>query len=200
MAGKRDRKLKNYLVSNDIQLRIIASTLLYMMVVIMLTGVVVLYPLVLDMFYNPDLEIQYRAALTMLGSVKRLVPAVLAILALGFIHQLIITHRICGPLVNFTNTFRRISEGDLTRKIILRHGDYLKKECRSINEMIDGLAEKIMRIDKNHRRLKELLDKTLEHSKNPDARNMIKESLEILRKEAEATEADIVRFKLKFES
>lgn len=196
MAGKSDRKIKNYLISNDIQLRIIASTLLYMMIVIMITGVVVLYPLVQDMFYHPDIEIQYRAALALVSTVKRLVPTVLAILALGFVHQIIITHRICGPLVNFTNTFRRISEGDLTRKITLRHGDYLIKECQSINGMIDGLAEKIRRIDENHHRLKELLASMMEHAKNPEAREMIKESLEILHREAEANALDIVQFKL----
>ena len=36
---------------------------------------------------------------------------------LSIISQLWITHRICGPMVNFCNAFREISRGDFLKRI-----------------------------------------------------------------------------------
>ena len=68
-------------------------------------------------------------------------------------HQILITNRICGPLANFSHTFKRLAEGDLTRKVYLRQRDHLKKECTKINEMIYGLSCILKRLMENHRKL-----------------------------------------------
>ena len=126
MPSRRDRKLRNYLISNDLQLRVIFMILLHMLLVAIIAVGFSLSPFIQDMLFAQDLEIQYHAAQMFLHLIKRLIPAVAAIFLLVFFHQVIITHRICGPLVNFSNTFTTIAQGDLTRKIYLRKGDYLK--------------------------------------------------------------------------
>jgi nitrate/nitrite-specific signal transduction histidine kinase len=50
-------------------------------------------------------------------------PSMVVLFAFFFIHQLFITHRILGPLVNFTHAFQRVSHADFTSKVTLRKGD-----------------------------------------------------------------------------
>ena len=128
MTATNHRKLRNYLLSNSIQLRVILIMLLHMLLVLATTMAVTLSPLVKDMLFSTDLQVQYQAAQRFLEMVRTLIPAVAAIFLLVFLHQVVITHRVCGPLVNFSNTFKRIAEGDLTRTIRLRRGDYLSAE------------------------------------------------------------------------
>ena len=120
---KSKRKIRNYLLSNDAQLRFIVPNLFWMLLIIIATMGVVLSPLMIDMFLSENIEIQYRAAITFLSFIKRLVPTIISMFVLIFIHQVIITHRICGPLVNFSNTFKKMDEGDFTRKVTIRADD-----------------------------------------------------------------------------
>lgn len=184
MAELYDRKLKNYIVDWDLQIRMIAHSLIYMFIIAIVTVTLILYPIVCDMIFSEDLDIQYRAAQTFLMVVKRLVPALLVILALYTLHQIIITHRICGPLVNFSQTFRRLAEGDLTRKVYLRQGDYLRKECQKINDMIDGLSVILKRIMTNHQKLISSLEDISSHVQDLDTKEKIVSSLELVKSDA----------------
>jgi nitrogen fixation/metabolism regulation signal transduction histidine kinase len=170
-----------------------------MLLVVIVTVGVVLGPLIVDMLMTEDLEVQYRAAQTFITLIKRLVPAVFAIFVLVFIHQILITHRICGPLVNFNNTFKKVAEGDLTRKIFLRQGDYLREECKRINEMVDGLSSHIMRIGDNHKRLIQLLEDILSRVDDPDACLKLDETLEIIKNEAKLVAEELQIFRIEKE-
>ena len=127
MAQKYKRKWINYIVDWDLQFRIISQSLIYMFFIVLITVGVILSPLIYNMVFSTNLDVQYQSAQTFLVLVKRLVPAIIVVLVLFTVHQIIITHKICGPLVNFSHTFKRLAEGDLTRKIYLRQGDLLKK-------------------------------------------------------------------------
>jgi len=143
------RKLKNYLVNKNDQLRIALQTLIYMSLIVLITMAVILYPSMADIFYSQDLNIQYRASQSFLLLLNRLVPTIIIIFILVFLHQIVITHRIWGPLKNFTNTIEVIGSGDFTRKVIPRKRDYLKEECRQINNMVDGLTKLVSNIRTN---------------------------------------------------
>ena len=96
------RKLKNYLINRYDQLRVALITLIYMSVVVILTLVIVLNPYFSGIFFSENIEIQYRASQAFILLVNRLLPAVVIIFILVFLHQIFITHRIWGPLVNVT--------------------------------------------------------------------------------------------------
>ena len=140
MAEKNRRYKKNILVNKGLQFRIAMMNLLYMFVVMIVTSGVILFGPLYTMFMSSDLNAQYAAANNFLFLARQLIPATMCVFLLLFIHNLFITHRICGPLVNFSHTFRKIAQGDLTRKVTLRKNDYLKNECDMINAMIDGLS------------------------------------------------------------
>ncbi|MFH0812743.1 MAG: methyl-accepting chemotaxis protein [Pseudomonadota bacterium] len=190
------RKWRNYLINQEIQLKIVLTNLVYMVIVIMISLAVLLSPLMHDMFFSNDLDVQYQAAQTFLTLVKRLVPAVVIMFILIFVHQILITHRICGPLVNFTHTFKRIAEGDLTRKVILRKGDYLRDECEKINEMVDSLSRFIANVRTDSDKLVLLLEEVMGKVEDFDTKKKIAEALAIVKQEALLVKKDLSIFKI----
>lgn len=196
MASRKDRKLRNYLINRDIQLRVISANLLYMAAVVMITMAIVLSPLMVDIFFSKDLSVQYQSSQTFLMLIQTLIPALALMLFLIFIHQLLMTHRICGPLVNFNNSFKRIAQGDLTRKVFLRQGDYLTEECSRINEMIDGLADLITRFRGSHSRLIMELEDILGRVEDINTRKDIENVLAEIKNQAITVQADLSVFRL----
>jgi len=104
--------------------------------------------------------------------------AFIAILFLALIHNILANHKLCGPLVNFSNTFKKIAQGDLTRKVFLRRYDFLKTEANQINEMIDFLSDHITAIKKDNDRLLSVLKEVdtgkMEKNKYENALNTVK--------------------------
>lgn len=192
---KSRRKLKNYLFSNDVQLRIIVPNLLWTLLVIIATLGVVLSPLMIDMFLSDDIAIQYRAAIIFLSFIKRLIPTIIAIFVLIFIHQVIITHRICGPLVNFGQTFKRMADGDFTRKVTIRADDYMKNDCENINKMIEGLSYILTKVSGSNDKLIESVEKIMNRVDDIKTRDQVLEALELLKREAENVKEDLKDFK-----
>lgn len=190
------RKIRNLFTHRDLQLRIILNSLVYLFLVLLVTLIVTLSPFMYDMFLSQDMNVQYQAAQTFLLVFKRLAPALAGMFVLAFIHQAVITHRVCGPLVNFTNTFRRVAKGDLTQKVTLRKGDFLKNECRKINTMIEQFAQLVSRVKNDHEKLVLLLEDILKQAADVDTKKKIEKTLDIIRREALFVSEDLSRFTL----
>ena len=140
MKPDNKRKLKNYFVDRDLQIRVVAYGMIYMTAVVLITVAVILFPIAREMDWADNLEVRYYAAQTFIFLTTKIIPAAAVIILLYIFHLIAITHRICGPLVNFTHAFRRVGGGDLRQRIHIRQGDYLKKECGRINDMIRELS------------------------------------------------------------
>lgn len=48
----------------------------------------------------------------------------LLILMIAAAHQILLSHRFCGPLVNFGQRFDKMKQGDFSRKVHLRKNDF----------------------------------------------------------------------------
>ena len=190
------RKLRNYLINKDLQLCLIRNNLFYMLLCVIVTVSILLYPLIHDMMFLPDIESQYHAAQTFLLLVKWLVPAILIVLVLFMGHTIIATHRICGPLVNFTHTFDRLAQGDLTRKVYIRKGDYLKSECERINLMIEGISGIITRLFDDYKKLMSTLQILNEQAKDTEIKEKLESSLKIIRQDVEYVSDTLSGFKV----
>jgi len=190
------RKLSNYLINKDLQLRLIRNNLFYLLLCVIATVSILLYPLIYEMMFLPDLESQYRAAQTFLLLVKWLIPAIVMVLIFFMGHTIIITHRICGPLVNFTHAFDRVAQGDLTGKVYIRKGDYLKSECNRINLMIDGIAGIINRLFTNHNQLLATLQSLNEQANDTLTKEKLESSLKIIRQDVDYASDTLSRFKV----
>ena len=158
-AVANQRKFKNYFISNKVQLHLVVTNFAYMFIVMLIIAFAILIPFYHDMLESNELHIQQISAAIFIVLIERLYVALIAIFLLAFVHQIVISHRFCGPLVNFVNTFKRISQGDLTRKVFLRRNDFLKNEASQVNEMIDSLSRLIAVLNKDNRLLIAALDK-----------------------------------------
>lgn len=192
-AKTHRRKLRSYFINKTIQLRIAITNLTYMILVVSVVIVTVLAPFYLDSFESLELCRQYLSAKLFIVLLERLAIAVGVLLLVAFIHQIVMSHKFCGPLVNFVNSFRKLSEGDLTRRIYLRRYDFLKDEARHLNEMIDGLSNKIAAIKKENK----LLVSTLEKATYTDANRQVdSEVLKEAKTRAAACQKMLSNFKL----
>ena len=137
---KRVRKLHNYLIAKDIQLRIVITNFLYLCLISLVLVLAVLSPYFYDIFKNDELWVQYLSAKTFLVLLDRLVIALPLILVISFIHFIVLTHRFCGPLINIKNTIQEVARGNFTRRVFLRKNDFLKEEAATLNHMVDQLS------------------------------------------------------------
>lgn len=196
MTPSYKRNLSNFLINRDLQLRLIRNNLFYLLLCVIATASILLYPLIHEMMFVADLESQYRAAQTFLLLVKWLIPAVVIVLILFMGHTIIISHRICGPLVNFTHAFDRMAQGDLTGKVYIRKGDYLQSECDRINLMLDGISGIISRLFTNHNQLLVNLRSLNEQTQEELTKEKLESSLMIIRNDVERASDTLSRFKV----
>jgi len=196
MAGSNKRKIRNYIINRDLQFRMILTNLIYMLFIVLTTVAVILSPLISDMFISQDLGLQSRAAREFLAVIKRILPVEIILFILISLHQLLITHRILGPIKNFTNTLKSISRGNLTRKVSVRQSDYMGREGEEINHMIEALSHLILRFKNNHDKLVSALKETTRHIEDVDARRNVDEALQIAKRETEFVTEDLALFEL----
>lgn len=163
-----NRKIKNYMIMKEVQLKIAITNLVYMLLLLAVIVLTILSPLYLDIFQSIELCNQYFSAKMFIVLLERLAYSLVILLILAFIHQIIITHKLCGPLVNFRNTFKKISEGDLTRKIFLRRHDFLQNEARHVNEMVDALSSFVSKIKNENRLLRSTLEEATSGGMDPE--------------------------------
>jgi methyl-accepting chemotaxis protein len=152
------RKWRNFLIHNDIQLRLALHHLIFLLIVIGVVVVTALVPLYSGFQGSDNVWSQYFSAKFFIVIINRLMIASIGILIFGFIYHVIVTHRFCGPLVNFGHTFHQITQGNLTRKVYLRRKDFLKKEADQVNNMIDSLSRNINDIKQYNHLLQEKLE------------------------------------------
>ncbi|TFG38483.1 MAG: methyl-accepting chemotaxis protein [Syntrophobacterales bacterium] len=200
MKSDDKRSFKNYLVKKDLQLRIVLNSSLYMILIVIVTAMVVLFPLITEMVFSENMEVQYQTAQIFLTLVTWLLPAVIVVILLFIAHHIIVTHRICGPLINFSNTLKKVGEGDLTRKVYLRQGDYLKHECDEINGMIDGLSAILNQISEDQKTLISDLEGLTENIESLDTPDKIRTSLNAIKGEARRVSDSLALFTLEEEA
>lgn len=180
MGQHNQRKLRNLFTRNPFQTRIILTSLIFLMIILFLVFLVIFSPSIHRLATSTDSDIRYQEAQFFLQIFARLLP-LLPFLVLTFVAYLVvITHRICGPLINFNHTFRKITEGDLRRKIFIRKNDYLREEAELINTMIDGLTLKIEGLRNDRREICRLLETVREETPEETVRQRIKETIALL--------------------
>jgi nitrate/nitrite-specific signal transduction histidine kinase len=163
---KRVRKIHNYLIAKDIQLRIVITNFLYLCLISLVLVLVVLSPYFYDIFSDDELWVQYLSAKTFLVLLDRLIIALPLIFVISFIHFIILTHRFCGPMINIKNTIQEVARGNFTRKVYLRKNDFLKEEAATLNHMIDQLSGYFDDIREENTSLLAMIEEKLAASKH----------------------------------
>jgi methyl-accepting chemotaxis protein len=66
------------------------------------------------------------------------------------LHNIVVTHRVAGPLFRFRRYMRGVGQGDLSAGIRIRKADYLHKEAKAASRMVDALREKVVYIEERY--------------------------------------------------
>ncbi|MBN1905374.1 MAG: hypothetical protein JW927_09775 [Deltaproteobacteria bacterium] len=154
-SDQNNRRIKNLLVNQGIQHRVIAVNLLFMILVIFIT-MLIIYSHLLEREYGSEAIWKFAfGEFTISLSLKLILLYLLLALTffISIIAQLRMTHRVCGPLVNFCNTFNKIYSGDLLGRVQLRKKDLLKKEAEAFNEMVNRVCELVNELKMENERL-----------------------------------------------
>ena len=130
----------------------LANLALMLLIFIVILGEV-LVPFYHEMFKIDDIYAQHYSAKFFIVLLDRISLALFAVLLISLIYQMIINHKFCGPLVNFSHTFKKVAQGDLTRKVYLRRYDFHKNEAAQVNDMIDFLSDHIKTLKRDHEQL-----------------------------------------------
>ena len=162
-SQKNKRKIRNLLVKFRTQNRVIVVNLLFMMLVLVLTASII---------YTHLNESETGAAgilnfplgdLNISLSLKLIFLYILLLLTflLSIICQLWMNHRVCGPLVNFCNTYKRIAGGDYIKRIRLRKDDLLQEEAEQFNEMVAQISELVNELKTENEKLHSAVEDTV---------------------------------------
>ncbi len=187
------RRLKNYLIANKVHFKMMLTNFVYTALILVVIIVGVLIPFYHDIYKIKDVYSQHYSAKYFIVLLDRLSLGIIVVLLISLIHQIIVNHKFCGPLVNFKHTFEKMSQGDFTRKIYLRQYDFLKNEAAQVNDMIDSLSEHIMSIKKDHDRL---LSTLKEVSESEMEQAEYQNTIEMLRKQADIGHKHLSVFKI----
>ena len=137
----KTRRQKYSIVDRSLQYKVLAIIISYSLVIILFLAICLFVPDILSMS-NKELswEIRAAAAERLLTLHSRVWPAIIAMVCVLGLHSVRIFHRLIGPLYRFRWAFAKIGEGDLSFRVQIRKNDYLQREKKTLNEMMDALA------------------------------------------------------------
>jgi methyl-accepting chemotaxis protein len=157
--GMKHRR-RRYLIDKRLQLRLVIYNATYFLVTVAIIGLGLLLPLVLDL-YNPNLSIvqQGEVADKILYLHARLGPVLLVILLALCVHSVFVSHKIAGPLYRFRATFKQVAQGDLSKGVKIRRGDFLLNEQAKIEEMIESLRSRLTNISNEQAEIEQVINR-----------------------------------------
>jgi len=168
-----NRRWKNFLIRKDVQLPIIAANLGLLAVVVGVLIAVLLSPFYYDMLVAEDPWAQNISGNLFLVLLQRTSLALFLILIAAMIHQIVLSHRIFGPLVNFNHAFEKMARGDFSRKVYLRKHDFLKAEAEQLNAVIDRLNSDRQSLDEQLDQIRATLALLAQNEVSPSAAQLI---------------------------
>ena len=191
------RKLRNFFISKETQRPLVVAHITYLVLVTAVIIATMLSPLYFDIFSTNELWVKHFSAKMFIILIERTAFAGLFVVILSFFHFIVLTHKLCGPLVNIGNTIRRITAKDFTRMVYLRKGDFLEKEATQINKMMEELSGSLEIIRKENSLLIEDLESSeMEFRKHA----VIREKLKGLQDRAQRCRIQLENFQLPGES
>ena len=145
--SKKQRKIKNFLINPQFQLRYILFTSLWGLILVALNAIV-FYTFIsenYEVFIELN-DITDDAKQVLYQELYRIIYILIGISSLFLIivalFGIVLSHRIAGPMYKFKKTFNEIAKGNLDLRIHLRPKDSFKEVAKEFNNMMDYLNDK----------------------------------------------------------
>jgi methyl-accepting chemotaxis protein len=148
---KKPRLILRRVLVDGLQNRLIAVSALHFVLIVLVFASALLVPLIGRMSIEGAYDEEVVAAAhQFLNLHYHLWPPLFLTLALLTLHNIIITHRIAGPLWRIRRELAAIGNGDLSRVVRIRPRDYMCQEADAINSMTQSLRARVERIDERN--------------------------------------------------
>ncbi|MCP3900851.1 MAG: hypothetical protein GY707_14185, partial [Desulfobacteraceae bacterium] len=157
--AKNKRSVKNFLIIKDFQFKVLLYNFFYLLLGCIATSVIILLPDILSMTLDFNPEAQFIAAQSFIALTSRLIPGMCIIIFLSAIHMIIITHRICGPVIHLTNVIGDFRKGRFDSRIVLRKNDYIKGTGKELNALGDKISDFAMAMQNDLKQMDSLMEK-----------------------------------------
>ena len=144
MEPERPYKRKQYLVDRGYQLRFVTRVFMVVLAVAVISSLISTTLLWLNM-YRTDLESQTPLIASLIAVATTLLIELLLAIPIVFFLGIRQSHRIVGPMNRLKRTLEAIGTGDFSQRITLRQGDALEDLAKSINQMVESLAQRFPR-------------------------------------------------------
>jgi len=132
------------MVNKSLQYRFLAMILIYSASLVFFLALVLFVPDIVQMGdQRSSLDVRTAAADRLLARHVWVWPGALVLILIISVHSFRSFWRVAGPLYRFQMAFDQVRGGDLSYPIRLRERDYLHPEVKTLNEMIQALAEKL---------------------------------------------------------
>ncbi len=154
---KNRRSIVNFSIKRKMQIRLFKKIMLISVVAVAIMATVFYF------YSNREIGNSYRQFHVQANNfLDYLLPAVGTAIGLGIIASLVIAvflpHKIAGPLFRIEMDLKTyLAEGDLTYRFGLRKGDEFTKLAETLNETVDELRAKVLRIDTPLKELEDLI-------------------------------------------
>ena len=144
---EREKRQRFPIVDRSLQYRFLVMILAYSAMIMIFLALFLFLPDIMKL-YDEGLSLEARAiaADRILTLHARVWPAVIALICIIGIHSFRALLRILGPLYRFRWAFEEVQNGNLGVRVKLREKDYLRREEKAINEMIETLSGKLKTI------------------------------------------------------
>lgn len=162
------RQLKNFIINREFQFKIIFYNVIYLFLASLITAVIILFPEIIKMNSSSVSDIEkFNAATNFLQLSGRIIPALFILSIIAFVHMIVFTHRICGPVISFTKAVKEFKKGNLKARIKLRKKDFLTEQSERVNEILDDFTGYLAEIHSDIEKLEEKV------SDNPELINEV---------------------------
>lgn len=139
--NKNRRSFKNLIINKEFQFKIIFYNFIYLFLASLITALIILFPEILKMNSAAVSDIEkYNAATNFIKISGRIIPAIFILFTISFVHMLVFTHRICGPILSFNKGIDEFKKGNIKARINLRKKDFLTEESEKVNEVLDNFV------------------------------------------------------------
>ncbi|MBW1911934.1 MAG: methyl-accepting chemotaxis protein [Deltaproteobacteria bacterium] len=141
---QRNKRRLYPLIARSHQYRFLAIILIYNLIIVIFLAISLFGPDILKLEDETlSLEVRKAAADKILTMHSRIWPAVISLICVIGMHSFRVFQRFIGPVYRFTKVFEQVGNGDLSLRVKLRKKDYLHREEKELNKMIEMLAKKM---------------------------------------------------------
>lgn len=155
MPMRFDRR--RYLI-NGFQYRLILYQAVYFFLLLFTVFLLSILPLVANIENGAEAIGDRAASARILLYVhESILPYLLPLFGGLFLHCILVSHRIAGPIYRFGVVLRSMQRGDFSPRVKLRPRDYLKEEARLLDDLLGMLDSKFARFKEDVRALEGLV-------------------------------------------